>query len=187
MLQIRDIRESDYKPLYSQMKRDFLHELAPYFAIKRNLENNIYNGFFLTEDTDKDIGYAIITAPENLKYSLINYFAISSEHRSKGYGSEFLKIILSRYFERILVLEVDAPAKNAAPDDKDVRRIKFYERAGFRVIPTKKAKIFGVDMLIMANIADKSDEQFSAREIMHALYLPALGSKQWLRFVDVID
>ena len=194
MLQIRDIREDEYKKLYSQMKRDFPNgEFAPYFAIKRNFEKKIYDGFFLienTENTDKNVGYAVITAPENLKYALINYFAVSPEYRSKGYGSEFLKIILNRYANHILVLEADDPsaAKTAVLHSEAIRRIKFYERAGFRVIPTKKAKIFGVDMLIMASIAGDTDENvsgFSAREVMHALYLPALGSKQWLRFVDV--
>ena len=52
------------------------------------------------------------------------------------------------------------------------------------MIPTARAKIFGVDMVIMAS---GQDEKLSAREIMHSLYLPALGSKQWLRFVDVKD
>ena len=39
----------------------------------------------------------------------------------------------------------------------------------------------------MVIMASARGENFSAREILHVLYLPALGSKQWLRFVDVRD
>ena len=167
------------------MKRDFpSNELPPFFAVKRNFEKGIYDGFYLTEDTE--IGYAVITAPENLTYGLINFFAILPEYRSKGCGSEFLKIILSHYADRTLVLEADDPAaaKTAVLREEAVRRVKFYERAGFCVLPTTKEKIFGVDMVIMASA---QDEELSARDIMHALYLPAFGTKQFLRFIDIID
>ena len=183
-MEIRNINKEEYKELYSHMKRDFpYNELQPFFSVKRNFDKNIYEGFYFTENAD--IGYAVITAPENLKYALINYFAVFPEYRSKGYGSEFLKIILNRYSDRTLVLEADDPssAKTAATRDEAVRRVKFYERAGFRIIPTTKAKIFGVNMVIMASGQEK---KMNAREIMHALYLPALGT-QWLRFIDVTD
>ena len=184
-METRNINKEEYKSLYSHMKRDFPHnELQPFFSVKRNFDKNIYEGFYFTENVD--MGYAIITAPENLKYALINYFAVFPEFREKGYGSEFLKIILNRYSDRILVLEADDPsaAKTTATHDEAVRRVKFYERAGFHVIPTTRAKIFGMNMVIMAN---GQDENLSAKEIMHSLYLPALGAKQWLRFIDIID
>ena len=182
-MKIRDINKDEYKSLYSHMKRDFpANELPPFFALKRNFDKNIYDGFYLTEEIDK--GYAVITAPENLRYALLNYFAVLPEYREKGYGSEFLKIIINRYSKRVLVLEAEEPsaAKTTADREESLRRIKFYERAGFRVIPTKRAKIFGVDMVIMAS---GQDENLNVREIMHSLYLPSLGSKQWLRFIDI--
>jgi GNAT superfamily N-acetyltransferase len=190
-MKIRNIKKEEYKELYSHMKRDFpANELAPFFAVKRNLHKNIYEGYYLTDNTDIiDMGYAVITAPENLQYALINYFGIFPEYRSQGYGSEFLKILFSHYSDRILVLEADAPlaAKTDALRNEAERRVKFYERAGFRVIPTEKAKIFGVDMVIMASSPDENEnEKLSAREIMHALYLPSLA-KQWLRFIDIVD
>ena len=167
------------------MKRDFpYNELQPFFSVKRNFDKNIYEGFYFTENVD--MGYAIITAPKNLKYALINYFAVFPEYRAKGYGSEFLKIILNRYSDCILVLEADDPsaAKTPAAREEAIRRVKFYERASFHAIPTARAKIFGVDMVIMAS---GQNENLSAKKIMHSLYLPALGAKQWLRFIDIID
>jgi len=182
--QIREIYKDEYKELYNHMKRDFTSdERAPYFAVKRNLDKKIYDGFYMVDDNTK-IGYAVLTAPQDLKYALINYFAIMPEYRSKGHGSEFLKILLNRYSERNLILEADNPsaAKTTELKNQAIRRVKFYEQAGFRVIPTAKAIIFGIDMLIMAS---GSDENLNIREILHSLYLPAFGSTQWLRFIDV--
>jgi len=185
MLTLREIHQDEYYSLYSKMKQDFPSgELAPFFTIKRNLERKIYNGYYLSDNLD--LGYAIITAPQGLKYALLNYFAIYPEYRSKGYGSEFLKILINHYHERILVLEAEDPQaqKNSINREIAKHRINFYERAGFRVAPTAKAKIFGVNMLIMTN---GHEENFSARKAMHALYLPAFDSEHWLRFIDVRD
>jgi ribosomal protein S18 acetylase RimI-like enzyme len=108
------------------------------------------------------------------------------EYRAKGYGSEFLKILLDRYSDRVLVIESDDPsaAKNPEKHNEAVRRVKFYERVGFHIMPTKKAKIFGVEYLIMAS---GNDENLSAKEILHSLYLSAFKSKIWLNFIDVED
>ena len=186
MIETRKIREDEYEELYSHMMRDFqTGGLAPFHSIRRNLEKNIYDGFYFTEST-ADIGYALITAPKDLRFALINYFAVFPNYRSKGYGSEFLKIIISRYSERILVLETEDPSSADVPCETSkvaLRRVKFYERAGFYILPTERAKIFGIDMLIMAS---GNDKDLNAREIMHSLYMPSFNSEEWLRFIDVI-
>ena len=185
MITLIEIPDNEYEDLYSHMKRDFSGELAPFFAIKKNLDQSIYYGCYIVNGETR-LGYALITAPEGSIYALLNYFAIFPEYRSKGYGGEALKILLDAYPGRTLVVEVDDPAAQKIPTryEEAVRRIKFYERVGFCVMPTAKARIFGVDMLIMASA---HDESFSPRAVMRALYLPALGSRQWLRFVDVRD
>ena len=186
LIQLREIREDDYKTLYSHMKRDFpSNELAPFFAIKRNFKKNIYDGFYMTEN-GADIGYAVITSPEHLEYALINYFAVLPKYRSKGYGTAFLQNIFSIYPDRIFIVEVDNPsaAKTNAKRKEAVRRVRFYERAGFHVMPTVRAKIFGVDMLIMASV---KFENMNAKDIMHSLYLSSFGSKKWLKFIDILQ
>ena len=185
MLALREIREDEYAAVYAHMKRDFpAGEIAPYFAIRENLEDRTYEGFYLTEDTD--IGYALITAPENIEYALINYLAIFPQFREKGYGSGFLKILLERYGSRIIFLETEDPKALKRPERVEIaeRRIRFYQRAGFHIVPTSRARIFGFDMLIMAS---KNDRNLSARKAMHALYLPSLGSRHYLHFIDVKD
>ena len=60
MNQIREINKDEYKTLYENMRRDFYASgLAPFSAIKRNLDRNTYDGFYLTDGVS-DIGYAIM-------------------------------------------------------------------------------------------------------------------------------
>jgi len=164
----------EIKKLHSYMKRDFpFLERWPYFMAKRFYKNKIFNGLFLAENSD--IGYAVISALEDSGYALINYFAILPEYRSKGYGSEFLKLLINHYPNHALVLEVENPsvAKNARLRDIAEKRIIFYKNAEFHVVPGIKLKLFGTDMLIMTNA---EIEHFDARKIMHSLYQPMLKS-----------
>lgn len=186
IMELRDILPGEYAALYSHMKRDFPpNELPPFSAVKRNLRKRGYEGFFLT-CSGMDAGYVLVTAPCGNEFALLQFFAVYPEMRGSGLGSGFLKIIAERYQPRSLVLEVDDPhaAKTEKSREEAVRRIRFYENSGFRALTSVKAKIFGVDMLIMTNSQTFSG---NARALMHSLYLPALPSKRWLRFIDVTN
>lgn len=174
------------------MKRDFPPgELPPFFAIKNSLKKKTSRGFFLTDESsacdnplNENIkGYAIIAAPENIKSALLLFFAILPEHRLKGCGGEFLKLINKLY--PVLTLEADDPTSAKASEQSEImlKRVRFYEHAGFRILPTTRAKIFGVDMLIMTNAPYDVE---SARELMRSLYLDYLSSEKLLRFIDVM-
>lgn len=175
----------DARALYAHMKRDFpAGELPPYFAVKGNIEKKVYDAFYLTAGGEI-IGYAIVTAPADCEFALLTFFAVLPEFRSRGYGGECLRVIRERC-DRKIVLEVEDPAAARTDESRDIalRRVRFYERAGFRLLPTAKARIFGVDMLIMT---DTRDDVGSVRNIMHALYRPAFGSAKWLRCINVRD
>ena len=186
---LRTVQTIGYKSLYAHMKRDFkTGGLAPYFAVKRNLETGVYDGFYITEhigEFERDIGYAIVTAPEGSRLALLNYFAILPEYRCRGYGGRFLALLPGRYPNKRFVLETEDPrfVKDAAHRNDAARRVKFYERAGYIILPTAKAKIFGVNMLIMAT----GGEPISANEAINGLYEPALGKVLRLSAIDVED
>ena len=183
------IPANDYEELYRQMQLDFPKpgELAPYHAIKQNLDSGRYEAFYLCDDTnDIIVGYMVVTIPEGSRLVFGNYFAIYPELRSKGYGTAFLNSIINKYHDSTFIIEVSDPV---AEDDLELRgiavkRISFYERAGFTIAPTIKAKIFGADMLIMAT---NKYEGFSAREAMLSLYMPPTPSEFWLKNIDVVN
>jgi len=186
-MEFRIVSEDRYEELFGHMQRDFPKpgELAPFHAIQRNLESGRYEGFFLHDDIE--IGYMVVMAPEDTRLVFGNYFAIHPEFRSKGYGTKFLRRILEKYHDRSFVIEVSDPAHAASLELRNecLKRVSFYEHAGFETAPTVRARIFGADMLIMAtNLYDG----FSARDAMLSLYKPPEGvGALILENIDVID
>ncbi len=186
MLGTRPVEAAEYRALYDHMKRDFPRdERPPYFAVHRSLALGVYSALFFTKD-GRDVGYAIATAPDGFGYALLNFFAMLPDARGQGCGSQALGILMERFKDRAMVLEVESPdgARDEAERGTRERRIRFYERAGFRTIPTARARLFGVDMRIMMNTEQPVP---SVRQVLHALYLPAFKSARWLRFIDIED
>ena len=184
-IEFKHIASGDYEKVYEYMLRDFPSpgELAPFFAIKHNLESGRYEGYFLYVG-NTEAGYMIMTAPENSRLVFGNYFAIHPELRAKGYGSAFLDSIIDKYRDRTIVIEVSDPTssnkKTPSETETDFKRIAFYKRAGFAVAPTIKCRIYGADMLIMATNLYNG---FSAREAMLSLYdHPSAAGN-----IDIID
>ena len=186
MLRLRDVGKGEYRALYAYMKRDFPgNERPPYFAVKGNLRRQVYTAMFL-EQSGETVGYAVVTAPAAASFALVSYLAIAPKFRSRGLGSELLTLLIRRFAGRILALEVESPAAAESADIRALRerRIAFYRRAGFRIVPTVRAVIFGVAMEIMVNTEENVG---SVREMMRGLYRPSLPSEHWLRFIDVVD
>lgn len=61
-------------------------------------------------------------------YRYVEYLAVAPELHGRGYGAQIIKQI--RDSEHIIILEID-PLIN----DLSVRRLQFYERAGFTLTP----------------------------------------------------
>ena len=61
------------------------------------------------------------------KYSYIEHFSVSAEHRNKGLGKVVLEDFMLSH-DKPIVLEVELPNSEI-----DKRRIKFYERIGFKL------------------------------------------------------
>lgn len=77
-------------------------------------------------DNDQLIGIAFYWEWNNYRY--IEYLAVLPEMHGHGYGSQIIKQI--RDSEHTIILEID-PLIN----ELSVRRLQFYERAGFTLTP----------------------------------------------------
>ena len=77
-------------------------------------------------DGSQLIGIAFFWEWDNYRY--IEYLAVSPELHGQGFGSQIIKQI--RDSEHIIILEID-PLIN----ELSVRRLQFYERAGFTLTP----------------------------------------------------
>lgn len=88
------------------------------------LQNDCYH-FDILIDKDQFIGFILWWDFEQYRY--IDHFATAAEKRNKGIG----KLILNRFIDsdsKPILLEVELPTSNI-----NERRIKFYERAGFKL------------------------------------------------------
>lgn len=77
-------------------------------------------------DNDQLIGFAFYWEWSNYRY--VEYLAVSPELHGQSYGSQIIKSI--RDSQHIIILEID-PLIN----ELSVRRLQFYERAGFTLTP----------------------------------------------------
>ncbi len=73
-------------------------------------------------------GFSFTVCTEHYLY--INFFAVSPELRSKGYGTKILNVLRQRY-PIPAVCDAKAVEQGSAEFDQDVRRIRFWERNGF--------------------------------------------------------
>lgn len=112
-------------------------------------------------DDDKLNGFLLWWDFETLRY--IEYFAIASEQRNKGFGKQILENFIATNNKAVL-LEVELPNSTI-----NQRRIKFYERVGFKLnqhyyeTPPLKKDLNPLQFLLMtypALITKKEVEQF---------------------------
>lgn len=87
---------------------------------------------------------------KNNELTLLDYFAIEKHMRSKGYGARALQLIKEKCSSTPLILEIEDP--NAPCDNREerVRRARFYEACGMRMMDFR-VSLFGVDMRILTS------------------------------------
>ena len=81
---------------------------------------------------------------------LLDYFAVAKNRRSRGVGSEALKLLKERYQGRRFFLEIETTKEEAEDLEERKRRKAFYLRNGFAELPFD-ADLFGVHMEMLGN------------------------------------
>ena len=146
-------------------------------------------GFY---EGDTLAAYAFLCAsPSSREHLLLDYYAVTASMRGKGCGSTCLSLLREKLLElgyQGVIAEVErVSTENYLPDSPDdwrARRIRFYERCGFR--QTKVwCCLFTVDFLIMSMdlAAPLTDEQAMAR--MEALYRMMLTAETYQKNVNL--
>jgi GNAT superfamily N-acetyltransferase len=85
--------------------------------------------FLAIYDEDNFIGFTYLITRKNLTY--VQYLAIDSHSRSKGYGSLILSRIKEKYFDNQLTLNIETLDKSATNYEQRVNRKNFYLRNGY--------------------------------------------------------
>lgn len=153
MFYCRILEKNEIEEIYiKHMKKDFpKNELKPLSMIINSLESGKYRCYGLFENEEL-YGYAcfVFLHKDDKKYCLLDYFAVLSDRRDKGIGSEFLKILREKFTGTEIFLCESEDTKNSSGEELTTRkrRISFYLRNNF-IDTTVRANVFGVDYILL--------------------------------------
>ena len=178
---LKNIELNRLKEIYKHIEHDFPpNEHAPYNVIYWQLKKGSLKGLVLCKG-EYEVAYSIFTETSS-EYTIVGLLAVYDEYRGHGFGTEFLKELKNIYSDRKgIIVEVEKPerAKNDAGRIVSQKRIKFYERAGFYLVPDIDYSIWDVPMHLMV-LPLKASEQIINEEIgqvIYDFYLTLLGKR----------
>ncbi|EMS69312.1 GNAT family N-acetyltransferase [Ruminiclostridium cellobioparum] len=179
---IRNMHLTELKSFYKRMTLDFAEgEYPPYDKLYVQLENNIQKGLVFVKD-GRDCAYAICAGGTENNFVLISFFAVYEEFRGTGIGTAFLEKIKELYSNADGII-VEVETVEEALNEKDIsvreKRMKFYRRAGFNMVPDIKYSIWNVPMHLMV-LPCKLPQKFineNIGTIIYDIYFALLGKE----------
>lgn len=137
------------------------NERKPFLMIKQCRNKNNADIISIESDNGRFLGLAVTLMNDD--YVLLDYFAVADNMRSKGIGTEAIRLLKERYKGRKFFLEAES-----GDDDLKSRRRNFYSRNGLS--PSEyKVSLFGVPMVIFSDNTKITFEEYKS------LYLDVLG------------
>jgi hypothetical protein len=90
---------------------------------------------FVLKQNGRVIGFSMLFLPPSETFGLLEYMAITGEHRNGGLGGELFRQSMKRAFtdteqSRPILLEVDSDREQSADRELRFRRKQFYRRLG---------------------------------------------------------
>lgn len=123
---------------------------------------------------------------DSKQYCLLDYFAVLSNMRHKGIGSEFLQLLHNELKDiEMIICESEDPAGTTG-DELDVRqrRIVFYLRNHF-INTGVTASVFGVNYILLEFDLDKEHTNDDIMTYYSKLYRSFLTENLYNKFVKV--
>jgi GNAT superfamily N-acetyltransferase len=138
----------------------------------------------LVDDDGTVVGIATLsTVTTSKKWWFLEYFAVAPQQRGHGIGSRFWQAIAEDLHFPV-VLEIEQPDDvTADPNDLDVRRrrLRFWQRLGFVVLPVHRFRVPRLDgdgdepMLLMASVDTFDLPPDDLRTLVAAVYTQGYG------------
>ncbi|WHH59851.1 GNAT family N-acetyltransferase [Petroclostridium sp. X23] len=183
---IRTIQLHEFNGNFQRIEQDFVPgEYAPYDILYQHLQTGTQKGLILLED-ECEVAYCICAEGSANDYVLISLFAVYREYRGRGLGSIFLQELKKVYSEKKgIIVEVEKPENAKTDKEKAIRekRIQFYQKAGFNLIPNIDYSIWDISMHLMA-LPQKASTQIineQIEQIMYAIYFTLIGERCFYR------
>jgi len=175
-MELRILTDSQLRELYlGEMKKAFPpDELKPLKAMEGLRAQRKYDALGLF-DEEHLLGYAMLWLEPGVPFALLDYLGIIDGERSRGLGSELLKLLREHYpHYRGIYGEAEAP-ENGEPEGEPLRRrrLDFYHRNGFRYGGYDCA-LFGVhyQTLILGDDDVTAQELLRVHQEIYSSYMP---------------
>ncbi|HEX2927959.1 MAG TPA: GNAT family N-acetyltransferase [Ruminiclostridium sp.] len=179
---IRPMRLEELKDIYKRIEDDFASgEYPPYRVLYGQLESDAQTGRILIENGN-EVAYSICAEGGTKDFVLISLLAVYREFRGRGFGTAFLEVLKDCYSDKKgVIVEVEKPEDAKTKEERDIRikRIGFYEKAGFRLLPDIDYTIWDVPMHLMV-LSAESPQNIINKEVssaMHDIYLKLMGEQ----------
>ncbi|RPK06090.1 GNAT family N-acetyltransferase [Priestia endophytica] len=136
---------------YAYIDFPFLKDALPSKIVKSAIKKDVLHPVYLTNGSEI-YGYALYQDVPELKCIHVLFLAIVPSYRSSGLGSVLLDR-LKALSKNGLILEVEDPETAESDEEWSIRtrRIRFYERNGFHLIPNVKFSHFGYAIQVMTD------------------------------------
>lgn len=174
-MEFRNLEEKDYQAFLKLYNESFpenerrLYKSAEHVANFVKEKGGKFHAFAIDDGGGLFLGFLSYWTFEGYVY--VEHFAVEPAHRGKNIGRKLLSHLLETVSGNVL-LEVEKPESPEA-----VRRIKFYERCGFRlredinyVQPPYGPGQSGVEMMLMTHGDVKLRDTRDLREMLTEVY-----------------
>lgn len=125
MIRFIDVTEETFDKVYEKMTAAFPYEERRDISDQKKCFDNCYFNFFEITENETAVGFVSPWVFPDFVY--IEHLAIDEDKRSGGYGTKTIERIKELY-NKPIILEAEAPVT-----EQQIKRIKFYERSGFKV------------------------------------------------------
>ncbi len=125
MIRFIEVTEKTFDKVYNKMMAAFPHEERRDCYDERECIKNDKFKLFEIYDGETEVGFTALWVFNNFVF--IEHIAIDQNKRGGGYGSKAIEHIKELY-NKPIILEAEAPVT-----EQQIKRIKFYERLGFKV------------------------------------------------------
>ena len=150
---------AQWKKIYQLYQEAFPdYEKKPFWLIWLKNKQGRADVWYIVEE-GAFIGLGItMSAPGRV---LLDYFAIESSMREKGYGSKALKALQEQYADQHFFLEIESVYDDCDNVEQRLRRKQFYLRNGMTEMKMM-VHLFGTDMEVLGHGCQLDFESYAA-------------------------
>ena len=151
----------------NKVMNDFLEdEIPPLFVFERCIKDGTFECYMYEHDGEES-GYIVTRKRDDLVFLLV--LAIDEKMRGKGLGNAMVEEFKDSVKDRkIILLEAENP--EATDDEKEKitrkKRIRFYEKLGFKVTENLKYLLVDIDYKILYYFLDNSGKTLETKDAM---------------------